>query len=369
MKTSNANKTKLLVDCHVFDGKQQGTTTYLRGIYSEFIQNENIMFYLISFYPDNLKAIFGEPNNVVYLKYPSKNKFKRLLIDLPLLIKKHSIDFAHFQYIVPPIKNCKYIVTIHDILFLDYPKFFPFLYRIKNKILFYLSAKKADYVLTVSEYSKKKLTQHFSLKKVYLTPNAVDEIFFEHYNKEQVQNAVFQKYNFQNYFLFVSRREPRKNHLNLLKAFVDDNFYKEHPLVFVGSNDINDTAFENYYNSLSDEIKSKVVFLEKINFQDLISLTRGATISVYPSFAEGFGIPPLESIAANVPTICSNTTAMAEFTFMKDFLFDPNSIEEIGQKISYALSQTSINDIREEVKTKYSWKISAKVLNNILNNN
>jgi glycosyltransferase involved in cell wall biosynthesis len=139
-------------------------------------------------------------------------------------------------------------------------------------------------------------------------------------------------------------------------------------LVFIGSKDITDVHFEDYYNSLSIEITNKVIFLEKINFKELISLTRAATISVYPSFAEGFGIPPLESIAANVPTICSNTTAMAEFTFMKDFLFDPNSIEEIGQKITFAISQHSAKKIRETVKEKYSWKISASVLNNILRN-
>lgn len=360
---------KLLVDCHVFDGKSQGTTTYLKGVYSELIYNENILFYFISFYPDNLKKIFGEKENIIYLKYPSKNKFKRLLIDIPFLIKKHAIDFAHFQYIVPPIKTCKFIVTIHDVLFLDYPKFFPILYRIKNKILFYLSAKKAEFVLTVSNYSKEKLIQHFNLKDVYITPNAVDVVFFEKYNKEQIQNYVFEKYNLKNYFLYVSRREPRKNHLNLLKSFVLNNYYHNHELVFIGSNDIQDVEFEKYFDSLTDAIKNKVVFLEKINFQELLSLTRAATVSIYPSFAEGFGIPPLESIAANIPTICSNKTAMSEFTFMKDFLFDPNSIEEINQKISSALIQFPAEEIKEIMKMKYSWKISATVLNNILKNN
>lgn len=369
MKNKPTNRTKVLVDCHVFDGKAQGTTTYLKGIYSELIQDESILFYFISFYPDTLKSIFGERNNIIYLKYPSKNKFKRLLIDIPSIIKKHAIDFAHFQYIAPPIKTCKFIVTIHDVLFLDYPKFFPLAYRIKNKILFYLSAKKADFVLTVSEYSKERLMQHFKLKNVQVTPNAVDAAYFESYNKFEIQKAVFEKYKFQNYFLFVSRREPRKNHLNLLKSFVTDGFFKKHQLVFVGSNDIQDVAFDKYFNSLSIEIKNNVFFLEKINFQELLSLTRGATIAVYPSFAEGFGIPPLESIAANIPTICSNKTAMSEFTFMKDFLFDPNSIDEISQKISFAISQSSVEEIRETVKSKYSWKISATVLSNILKNN
>lgn len=360
----------MLVDCHVFDGKGQGTTTYLKGIYSELVQDENILFYLISFNPDILKSIFGHRENVIYLKYPSKNKFKRLLFDIPSIIKKHAIDFAHFQYISPPIKTCKYIVTIHDVLFLDYPKFFPLAYRIKNKILFYFSAKKADYVLTVSDYSKERIKYHFNIQDVQVSPNAVDSAYFETYNKKEIQKIVFEKYSIKNYFLFVSRREPRKNHLNLLKSFVINGYFKKYQLVFIGTKDIQDPAFEKYFYDLSTEIKATVVFLEKVTFEELLYLTRAASISVYPSFAEGFGIPPLESIAANIPTICSNKTAMSEFDFLKYYLFDPNSIDDISLKIDFALSRFSVEEeIIAQVKSKYSWIISAKVLSNIFKNN
>lgn len=356
---------KIFVDCHVFDGKRQGTTTYLKGLYSEILSNKTITFYLASFDPENLKTEFCESDNIVYLKYASKNKFRRLLIDIPKLIKKHRIDYAHFQYVVPPIKSCKYLVTIHDVLFLDHPEFFPLSYRIKNYFLFYLSAKKADFVLTVSEYSKNNIQKHFGLKKIQITPNAVDDEYFKTYNKNDVKQYVKSKFNIKDYFLFVSRREPRKNHLNLLKAFVDNKHFIKHELVFVGVNDLHDKSFDSYYNALPTNIKEQVYFLENIDFKDIIAITKGAKIAIYPSFAEGFGIPPLEAIAANIPTICSNTTAMSDFDFMPDFLFNPNSVEEINNKINYALSFESVENIKPLIKKKYDWKISADVLMNI----
>lgn len=355
----------VLVDCHVFDGKSQGTTTYIKGIYSEVSKNKNITLFFVSFNPQKLKKAFGEKENIVFLKYPSKNKFKRLLIDIPLLLKKHKIDYAHFQYIVPPLKMCKYIVTIHDVLFVDFPEFFPLSYKIKNFALFYLSAKRSDYTLTVSKYSKEKIEEHFKLKNILITPNAVDNKFFNNYSKLEAQNYVQNKFNCKDYFLFVSRREPRKNHLNLLKAFVEYNHFNKYRLLFLGSNDIKDKVFGRYYKSLPTNIKSKIVFLENINFDDLISITRAAKIAIYPSFAEGFGIPPLESIAANIPTICSNKTAMSDFDFMSDFMFNPYSVEEISNKIDYALSFDSNIELREIVRQKYSWTTSSNVLTKI----
>ena len=138
-------------------------------------------------------------------------------------------------------------------------------------------------------------------------------------------------------------------------------------MVFVGNNDIKDKAFEIYYNSLPNEVKDKIIFLENINFEDLVSITRAATMAIYPSFAEGCGIPPLESIAAEIPTICAHTTAMTDFTFMADFMFNPYSIEDINNKIEKALATSNTKALKEKIKANYSWTISAKVLNTIFN--
>jgi glycosyltransferase involved in cell wall biosynthesis len=359
-------KVNFFVDCHVFDGNLQGTTTYLKGLYQELINDKSKNFFLAAHSIDNLQSIFGTHENVIFLKYASKNKIFRLLYDIPKLITKHKIDYAHFQYVVPPIKKCQYIVTIHDVLFLDYPQYFPLLYRIKNRFLFKKSAKKSDLVLTVSQYSKDKIEEHFNVSNVKIIPNAVDPEYFKQYNKETEVQIVKRKYNLENYFLFVSRWEPRKNHHSLLKTFVENEHYKKYKIVFVGDDAIENKAYNSYYQFLENDIKEKVVRLKNVEFQDLVHLIRAARLSIYPSLAEGFGIPPLESIACGIPTVCSNTTAMSDFDFIGDCLFDPLNTNDLNLKINNALNDNLLEEKKHQVEKKYNWNSSANFFKKLL---
>lgn len=363
----NKKNIKILVDCHVFDQSLQGTTTYIKGIYKELIKNKDISFYFVT-YKYDLVGVFGEDENITYLNYKFKNKFLRLLIDIPLIILKNKIDYAHFQYVVSPIKLCKYIVTIHDVLFLDYPEFFPLSYKLSKSILLKWSAKLADVLLTVSEYSKDRISEHFNVKNIQITPNAVDEIFFEEYNEIENKKNVYLKHGLKDYFLFVSRREPRKNHLTLLKTFVENEYYKDFQLVFIGTKAINDKNYDHYYNQLSNDVKAQIIELEKITFSDLLDITRAARLSIYPSVAEGFGIPPLESLACKIPTICSKTTAMLDFEFIKEFMFNPTDSTDLNNSIQKALLSDDFERLKLNVYQKYTWKNSSEVLLEIIRN-
>ena len=358
-------KTNIFVDCHIFDQSLQGTTSYIKGLYSELIKDTTKNFFFASYRYD-LSKVFKENDNVFFIKYKSKNKFIRLLIDLPILLKKHKIDFAHFQYVVPPFKRCKYIVTLHDILFLDYPEYFPWTYRKSKYFLYKQSAKKADILFTVSEYSKKQIQKHFKLKNIFITPNGVDSVYFDDYDKRKEKRIVNDKFGFEKYFLFVSRWEPRKNHYLLLKSFVEGYYYKDYQLVFVGTKAIEDLKYLNYYNSLPYTIKQKIFSLESINHLDLVSITRAADLSVYPSIAEGFGIPPLETLACNVPTICSNTTAMKDFKFMSDYQFNPKDLEEIKRYIEIGKNDINVSEKRKYVFENYSWNSSSNIFKKIV---
>lgn len=348
-------KNRIFVDCHVFDNGFQGTRTYIKGLYGEMIKDSTLDFFLAANDVSKLKAEFGEHDNVTYIQYESKNKIMRLSCELPKLLKRHKIDWAHFQYVVPPFKVCRYIVTTHDVLFMDFPQYFPMLYKIKNRLLFKWSAKMSDIILTVSEYSKNRIQQHFRKTEILITPNAVDPVFFEPYDKAIISGQVNQQFGLGKYWLFVSRWEPRKNHHLLLRTFVENGFHKDYQLVFIGDHAIADKQYESYFNSLDAEIKNKVHSFNKVKFNDLVLLVRGAALSVYPSVAEGFGIPPLESLAAGIPTVCSNTTAMSDFTFMSDCLFDPMDKEDMYRKIVHALNDESIAVKRDALSKKYTW--------------
>jgi glycosyltransferase involved in cell wall biosynthesis len=365
------DKIKIFVDCHVFDYGFQGTRTYIQGIYKEFIKDKRYDFYFAAKNTENLKKIFGVCENVFYIKYTYSNKFLRLLIDIPKILKKEKIDYAHFQYIVPPIKKCKYIVTTHDVLFIDFPFYFSFLNKIKNTFLYRNGIRSANIKLTVSEYSKQKIEQHFKVKNIYVTPNAVDPIFFEDYDKKEVINKIKKKYSLKNYMIYVSRWEPRKKHELILKAFIDLKLYDKYQLLFIGDKTITNKAYNKIYNAVSDEIKNRIICLHRLDFESMLLLLRGAKISIYPSVAEGFGIPPLESVAAKIPTITSNQTAMSDFKFMNKFLFNPYDYDEFISKIKMILENDyddEFTTLSQQINKKYTWFESMSVLKECIQN-
>lgn len=352
--TTNLN---ILVDSHVFDGKFQGTRTYIQGLYQEMVKHKDIEFYFAAQNTDGLAKVFGQADNIHYVKLKYGGSIKRLAVEFPHIITKYGIDYAHFQYISPLVKRCKEIVTIHDLLFMDYPQYFPLSYRIKNRLLFGRSVHRADILLTVSEFSKNEIIRHFGIEdfRIAITPNAVLPI-------EDVVELpdIYDKVGSKKYILTVGRIEPRKNFLVLLRAFIELGLHKEgYKLVIIGAADMDYVEFSNYYNNLTDEKKEAVV-MDVASFPELVSLYKHASLFVFPSMAEGFGIPPLEAIEYGCPLLCSNATAMAEFGIPEKYMFNPNNIEELKAKINMILGESK----RESIMPDYNWKKSADVLYN-----
>jgi glycosyltransferase involved in cell wall biosynthesis len=359
----------LFVDSHVFDGILQGSRTYLKELYRELIlQNPSVNFFLGAYDVQTLEKEFGKHNNVRFVRYRTRNKYLRMAISIPYLILKHKIDIAHYQYISPPLKLSKEILTIHDVLFLDFPDQFPPVYRVINKLLFKWSARRADYILTVSDYERQSIAGHFRIspEDIHVIQNGVAEDFFEPVGELP---DIIKRFNLEKYLLYVSRIEPRKNHVLLLKAFVELNLWKEgYNLVFIGSVTLKAPLLDNYLKDLSPEIKATVRFIDGSYGNELKSFYRNCRLFIYPSLAEGFGIPPLEAIASGVPVLCSNTTSMSDFSFLKDRLFDPGSIGDLKEKIMKYLDDEE-NDFHEDieyVRKNYSWKNSAKAFGNII---
>lgn len=362
-------KTNILVDAHVFDDKHQGTRTYLKGLYSELIPiAKNCHFFFVAQDIDNLKKEFGRHDHVSYISLKSHNKYYRLLIEFPILIKNHNIDYAHYQYICPPIKNCKLIITTHDILFeqKEFKKYFPLKFRIINGVLFRWSAKRADLLLTVSKYSKKKISEHYTIneEKIKITPNAVDTI----YKEEAIINENFKNQNLGKYILYVSRVEPRKNHLSLLKAFVELELANQgYKMIFIGKKDILCNELEQFINLMTPEDKASVFWLENVSNDALKAYYQNCELFVFPSFAEGFGIPPLEAMIYNKKLLCSKNTAMADFELPEAIYFDPENIEELKDKMKIQLNTPfSFGQDYKKILARYNWKTISKAYYQLL---
>lgn len=352
---------KLLVDVHCFDySTSEGINTYLKGLYCALTKiATDIDFYFAAHEVDKVRQIFGRSSNVHYVLLTEAGRVKRLLTEFPAIIRRHGIDAAHYQYTSPLIKNCFTIITLHDILFKDYPGMFPLSYRLSKDLLFKVSARRADMLLTVSEYSRDRIAHHYGIPKenIHVTTNAVSEDFFD-IDWDAAVKFTHSK-GVDKYLLYVSRIEPRKNQIALLRAYNELKLSeKGYDLVFIGRKTIVSSEFDNYLNSMDETVRSHVHVYNQVNYEELKFWYRAASLFVYPALAEGFGIPPIEAGAAGVPCVCSNRTAMGDFTFFGSNLIDVTDGELLKQAILSNINgsdETELKATQKAIKNKYSW--------------
>jgi glycosyltransferase involved in cell wall biosynthesis len=363
-------KPRIFVDGRVFDTEYQGTRTYIHNLYKIIDDIGDFDIFLASCNPENAAGFFPGSHNIHFIRYNTVSKLRRALYELPEMMKQYKIDAAHYQYVAPPRKSCLHIVTIHDLLFKDFPGEFSLAYKMTKGAAFYFSAKRADLVTTVSAYSKKAIMRHFSIpeENIHVVPNGVSNFYFEPFDKEKAALDVWEKFGLRNYILYVSRIEPRKNQVDLLKAYLDLKLYEQgRSLVFVGKTSISVPQLKEIMQSLPEEIKQKIFFLEDISNTDLRLLYQATALFVYPSKGEGFGIPPLEAGALGIPTICSNTTAMEEFSFFGDGHIHPD-VDQLKASITRALAREPANlrEISNTIRRRYGWEKAAFTMNELI---
>ncbi|MBV9986095.1 MAG: glycosyltransferase family 4 protein [Chitinophagaceae bacterium] len=370
----DANKRiRLLVDAHTFDGEYQGTRTFIHEIYRRLALSPELELYIAAYDPVRLEQDFPV-GRIRFLKFRSRSSVFRLLVELPLLIRKHRIDYAHFQYMVPPLRNCRFIVTMHDVLFLDYPREFSLFYRLYKTWLYRHGAKKASILTVNSDFSEASVRRHLGIRTpIHFTPMAVDQRYFQHYDKNEVRQIFRSRYGFDRFVLYVSRIEPRKNHALLLQAYLELELYKKGiRLVLLGHRSLPAPEFDRLLAGLSKEIRSFILTDHAVSDAELLLFYQAASLFVYPSKAEGFGIPPLEAAAARIPVICSNSSAMKEFDFFGDRHIDPADHTGFRNAIAAALEQEPDNDrlaaIAETIRQRYSWDRSAATLQQLVLN-
>ncbi len=366
---------KLFVDAHVFDGEYQGSRTFIQEIYKLVLQHPEK--YTVYFGASSFQAIqeaFPGFSAAQFVPYKSKNSFSRLLFELPTLLRKYGFDAAHFQYITPFIKPCKYIVTTHDVLFLDAPQYFSIGFALSRAVLFGLGLLRADLRTTVSDFSKGAIAKWYpfiSKQSLHVVSNGVADEFFAPYEKTAVKQYVKERYGVERYVVLLSRIEPRKQHALVVRALLDGGWLDEGVhLLCVGHPSVSSPAFEAALKALTPKQRSQVRHLTQVEAADLVKLIQAAEVLVYPSLAEGFGLPPLEAGACKVPTICSNATAMGDFVFFGEGHIDPKDEQGFARVLNTFLSSPPAHDmlqsISDTIYKRYRWEHAAKTYMQLL---
>ena len=234
-------------------------------------------------------------------------------------------------------------------------------------LLFKYAARHAEFVFTMCDYSRWRISHHYGIpsEHIDLTPNAVSKILTEDVASSKLD--VKQKYGIDGeYILFLSRKEPRKNHAGLLRAYQASHLWEENVyLALVGGVSLPVPELEAALSQLPSQVRGKVRCVDSVEYPELCAWYRQAKAFAFPSLAEGFGIPPLEAAMCRIPTLCSNKTSMGEFDFFGDRLIDPTNENDLIQglrEIVHADDAERIERIARDVQERYTWKESATVL-------
>lgn len=368
------------IDCHDIDGQYHGSRTHIIEIFSRVIRiAPEINFYLFTANPERLPYIYRHfPNpNVHTVHVKSYNPIDRLVCQLPKMQKKYSIDILHTQYFIPIPSLSPVIVTIHDILFETHPQYFGRRFKMFSRFLIRWSALRSCHVITGSQYCKASLIQRYRIQpeRITVINNAADSSRF-HPGPDGINTVLDYGLLPKRYILTIGRLEPRKNHANLLRAYANiANMNTDvPPLVIVGPPD----PFFRHLHSEVERLglRDRVVFLSNIADIALPAIIRHATLFVYPSWAEGFGIPVLEAMQSGVPVICSNTTAFPEVAGKAACLINPGDVQQISTALIAILSspekQMEMSKAGLIQSSKFSWDTAAESLlalyQNILSN-
>ncbi len=319
------------VDLHTLEGLHQGSRTHCLEMFSRLpaILPGSRFFFFADFDRCDAAAIEKlRAPNVDLVSMPHTHPVGRLLRQLPGLAARYRLDVLHSQYITPPRLPCASALTVHDILFENFPQFFTPFFCLRSRLLVRRSARRAGIVYSVSEFSRGELVRRYGIPKnrISVIWNAADlDRFHPGPDGRELVEALGLTPG--EYLLTVGRLEPRKNHRRLFEAYA--RLPQPRPkLAVVGQRDFRFADILALKDKLG--LGDDVLFLEHVSDAALPALYRHARVFAYPTLAEGFGMPVVEAMASGVPVVTSQTTALPEVAGDAALLIDPYSVDAIA---------------------------------------
>ncbi len=260
--------------------------------------------------------------------------------------------------------NTKQLPVIHDINFEHYPQHLPLAARLYLKQFFPRFAKKAHRIATVSEFSKTDLVTQYEVNadKIDVIYNGASNIF-KPLNKDEKKAASNKFAQGCPYFIYVGALQPRKNIVTLLKAF--DEFKTKH-----GTNrKLLITGQKKWWSSEQEEVfasmhfKDDVIFMGRVEDNELALALGGADALTYISFFEGFGIPLLEAMYCDVPILTSRLTSMPEVAGEAAAYCSPFDVESVVMAMEEVLvNADQLIELGRTQRELFSWNQTANKL-------
>ena len=263
--------------------------------------------------------------------------------------REHADLFHAPHYVLPPLIPCKSVVTIHDCIHLRFPQYLPnrLGYAYARSFLWF-ATHHSNRVLTVSEASKRDILEFFNVppQKIDVIYNGIDERFGEPPAEEDVIR-VRERYQLGGPFiLYAGNIKPHKNLGRLIEAFDilrhRSGEFDQVKLVIIGDEIAKYAALRHAVHR--HKLHKHVRFFGFVPARTLAILYRLASVFVFPSLYEGFGLPPLEAMASGTPVITSNVSSLPEVVGDAAILIDPLRPDAIADAIARVLTDSALRD-------------------------
>lgn len=334
-----------------------GIGTTIQGLLNHLSNEERRQLILFGFSP------FKNPDSIPFVHVPYPIYGIRQHWGYARLLSKYRLHLFHMPHFdVPLMYRGPFIATVHDLIHILFPHFStkPFSALYAKALLAYVT-KNARRIHVVSENTKRDLLRFFpkaESKTVVISP-AIDDIFRP--LDEEARDRVLAEYQLKpGYLLYVGNLRASKNTPFLLQAF--EKFQRKtkfnHPLVLVGQN--------TYRNLTTAVLPVQTRYLGPVPRAHLPALYNGASLFVFPSLYEGFGLPPLEAMACGTPTVTSREGSLPETCGDGAEYTDARSIDDfvavLGRLISSPDRREALRKKGFENAKRFSWKKYAESL-------
>lgn len=357
----------IAIDAHTVGTQLAGNVTYISNMIeslADIDQTNEYTLYVME--PAAIEMYTGRWPNFTVRRFHHRSRILRYFYSFSSQLRLHPADIFFCQFSAPQFTPCKIVTSIHDLSFEHLPETFTLKSSTQMKLTHRRTAKNAEHVVTCSEYSRQDIIKTYGLapEKVTTIPLAAPAWFAPVTDAEK-RRQIRQKYSLNgDYILGVGSIQPRKNLVRLIEAY--SMLVKKRddvpPLVLAGKKA---WLFEESVEATKIHgVAERVHFTGFMPDEDLPALYSEAMCFVYPSYFEGFGLPPLEAMQCGTPVITGDRTSLPEVVGDAGLLVDPFDVQAISDALGRMIDDEQLRaQLRAkglEQAARFSWAAAAR---------
>jgi len=359
------------IDVHFVGVRSGGNEIYFENLLTQVARLARDGDEYFAFSCANAARMRLATENLQLLPLHGRSVYWQRAVEIPRYARQLDLDVLHVPFNFVPAGRCKKIVSIHDLGFLHMPEAYAPAERLRMRWLTRSAARRADHVLTLSDYWKRSIVESYDLpaSMVTVAPAAVDSGTFRVLDEAAVRRERDRLGLACDYVLAVGEIQRRKNLRVLLEAIgrVREETRREVHVALVGRKG---RGADEVLRYVAESGLGKCVhFVGSVGTEALVALYNGALALVYPSLLEGFGMPILEGMSCGCPVICSNAAAMPEVYGDAALPFDPREPDDLAAQLRRVVDDGALRSdlVRRGFANarRFSWERTAAIVDRV----